>query len=80
MLVFEVLVDLGLVVPVLFTIELDALLLDPLAVLDVLLSLLLHAPLLVNRLHVQIASYLRLRLLRHLHRQVLVKLHLAEAG
>ena len=52
MLVLEVLVDLGFVVPVLLAIELDALLLDPLAVLNVLLSLLLHAPLLVDRLHV----------------------------
>lgn len=51
-LVHEVFVDLRLGVPVLLAIEIDTLLLDPLAVLNVLLSLLLHAPLLVDRLHV----------------------------
>lgn len=80
MLVFEVFIDLGLGVPVFLAIEIDTILFDFLAVQNVLLSLLLHAPLLINRLHVQITSYLCLHLFRHLHLQVLVNLQLAEAG
>ena len=72
MLVLEVLVYLRLGVPVLLAIEIDTLLFDPLAVRNILLSFLLHASLLVNRLNVQIASYLRFRLFRHLRRQVMV--------
>ena len=52
MLVFEVFIDLGLGVPVFLAIEINTILFDFLAVLNVLLSLLLHAPLLINRLHV----------------------------
>ena len=72
MLVLEVLVYLRLGVPVLLAIEIDTLLFDPLAVRNILLSFLLHASLLVIRLDVQIASYLRFHLFRHLRRQVMV--------